>query len=80
MLAQGSRGLKDLHEKSFTKVKLFRTGKLNRTICRIGNFWDPKTLHEIQRAAVRGFVSVPITGELFLNSDTAYSCKKMVKW
>lgn len=45
MLQRGFRGLGDLQgKKSFTKVKLCRTGKLNRTICRIGNFfgiaWD----------------------------------------
>ena len=29
-------------KKSFAKVKLCGTGKLNRTICRIGNFFDAK--------------------------------------
>lgn len=32
-----------LGKKSFSRVKLCRTGKLNRTICRIGNFLDSKT-------------------------------------
>lgn len=42
-------------KKSFTKVKLYRTGKLNRTICRIGNFLESKTLRERQIAVVGCF-------------------------
>lgn len=38
--------------KSLTKVKLRRTGKLNRTICRIGNFFGIKNVRD--KTAVAG--------------------------
>ncbi len=39
------RIMRDLQgKKSSTKVKLCRTGKLNRTICRIGNFFGTKNI------------------------------------